>query len=516
VENTAAAIKKILIVGGGIVGWMAAAYLNRMIGGLGCTISVLESIKLETSAVGEASDPALVRFLRDLRIDEARFMVATSATFQLGTHFLDWSADSFWHAFGLCGGTINNIELFHYWLRSIRAGRQEAPYTSYSLQALLAQQGKSPRTAQPGPSPIVERGEYAFHLDTTAGADFLRELAVAEGVHQLFDDVRDVVCVGERIENVKTRSGRSLSADLYLDCTSEGLLVEKGLGDPWISWSELFLCDRVVMLPLPRNPALPPHVRLTALSAGWMSEVPLIHRVAGSYVYASALLSEDAALRELLARASPERACTTEPRRARLRPGRRTSFWVGNCVALGPAAGSIESLEAVDQLLVQRELALLVELFPSPSPSLPPGGDASGRTGEGVLRRCFNERIAVNHDMVRDFLLLHYALSRRAAEPFWRDQRQVALPRTLEDLIALHDENGWIAPEMQRLIPESSYHQIFAGNNRMPRRESAIAAALSFDRVESIMAQMRSQNERWVNKLPDHRELMEKLHRPPV
>src|SRR5438105_4976467 len=101
-------VKNILIVGGGIVGWMAAAFLNRTLRGAGCSVTLVESIKLETSAVGEATLPTLVKFLRGFRIDETRLMQQCSATYKLGTRYVNWMRDGqeFWHPHGLAGGTI--------------------------------------------------------------------------------------------------------------------------------------------------------------------------------------------------------------------------------------------------------------------------------------------------------------------------------------------------------------------------------------------------------------------------
>jgi tryptophan halogenase len=496
-------VKNILIVGGGAAGWMAAAYLNRMLRGAGCAVTLVESVKLETSGVGEATLPSLVRFLRGLRIDETKLMQQCSATYRLGTRFVGWVRDGheFWHPHGLAGGTINDIDLFHYWLKGLRAGGPEGDYASYCLNALLAARDQAPRPVG-GPSPVIETGAYGYHLDPATFADFFRELAVSEEVDHLFDDVRRVVTDGAgRVLHVETTSGRELTADLFIDCTAGGALIEQGLGDPWVDWSSVLLCDRAVVLPLPRDPRVPPYTCVTALSAGWMWQVPLSDRVGCGYAYAGARSADDAALRELVARASPHRAAAGEPRFLRLRAGRRQQFWRNNCVALGSAAACLEPLEATDTFLVQKSLELLFAYFPD-------------KTFNGALRRSYNQRLAGLCDKVRDFVLLHYLLNDRAEGPFWRDSRGVAVPESLQAVIDLHAENGLV--ELGSVFPEASYHHLFAAAGRLPRRPLTAAGAADFTRVVEILHRIRAQNDEWLARLPSHRELMEVIHRPLV
>lgn len=483
---------------------MTAAYLNRVLRGTGLTITLVESVKLGTIGVGEATVPAIVKFLRELKINEEEFMRQCSATYKLGSKFGDGTPDChYWHPFGLCGGTINNLDLFHFWFKSVRAGHGQDAYSSYSLQALLAERDQAPRAPR-GPSPIMESGAYAYHLDGAAFADLVREIATAEGVNHLFDDVKGVV-LGESglIERVETTSGRTLPADLFIDCSGE--VIERGLGDPWLSWSDLLLCDRMVVLPLPRDGRMPPYTRVTALDAGWMLQVPLSHRVGCGYVYSSAHLADDAAARELVARASPARAAAAEPRYLKLRTGRRTNFWLKNCLAVGPAAGSLEPLETTDMLLIQRAVELLIDYFPDQSCN-------------GVLVQAYNRKMTVLHERVRDFLLLHYLLAGLAGEEkrFWRDSKSIAVPESLRTVMELHDEAGIVEAETTTVFPETSYHHLFAGSNRLPRRILPAADALDFTKVCDILGKMKAQNDDWLAKLPPHRELMDTIHRPPV
>jgi tryptophan 7-halogenase len=247
VDEAGNSINRILIVGGGTAGWMAAAYLRRR---THCPVTLVESPDVGTIGVGEATIPALVDWIRGMQIDEDTFLRRCHGTSKLGIRFLNWirPGHCYWHPFGLCGGHIDGIDLIHFWLKRRRAGRTDRDYTHYSLQTLLAEQGKAHRLLG-GPA-LAEN--YAYHLDAGDFAAFLRELATGEGVEHLLDNVRNVV-VNERghIERVETER-HALTADLYLDCTGfRALLIERALGDPFVDWSHYLLCDRAVVLRLP-------------------------------------------------------------------------------------------------------------------------------------------------------------------------------------------------------------------------------------------------------------------------
>jgi tryptophan halogenase len=497
-------LHRVVIVGGGAAGWTAALFLNRLLRATGCAVSLVESVKTETQGVGEGTLPDFSGFLREMRMDEARFMQQCSATYKLATRLADWgqAGSAYWLPYGFCGGLINDMDLFHFWLKAARLGRDESAYASYSLQALVAERDLAPRAAQ-GPSPIMESGAFGYHLDTAGFADFIREIAVAEGVHHLFDELTGVQFGdGGDVTHLTTKAGRAVAGDLFLDCTG-GDLIGAQLGDPWADWSAYFPCDRAVLLPAPRDPRMPSYTQVTAAEAGWVWQVPISHRVGCGYAYASRHLGADEATRQLIARVGNRKAAAAAPRHVKLRAGRRTHFWVKNCIALGSAAGECESLEGAAGALLLRGLKLLAELLP-------------GRTGHPALRDAYNREMAALHDHARDFLLLPYALSSRADTPFWRDVRETTFPDSVTEIIALHGENGTVRPPANPIFRETAYHHVFAGNGRLPRRIAAAADALDFAKVEPILAGMKAQNAQWLAKFPSHKELMDQIHRPPV
>jgi Tryptophan halogenase len=105
-------IRKIVIVGGGAAGWMAAAMFAKVFGELPYDITVVESSEIGTVGVGEATIPSIQMFNKVLDLDEDEFVRATNATFKLGVKFIDWrqAGHSYFHPFGFFGKDMDGKE----------------------------------------------------------------------------------------------------------------------------------------------------------------------------------------------------------------------------------------------------------------------------------------------------------------------------------------------------------------------------------------------------------------------
>ena len=58
-----------------------------------------------------------MKFVRNNKLNEEEFMRECYATYKLAIRFVDWIhlGKEYWHPFGLCGGRIDGLDLFHYY-----------------------------------------------------------------------------------------------------------------------------------------------------------------------------------------------------------------------------------------------------------------------------------------------------------------------------------------------------------------------------------------------------------------
>ncbi len=502
-------IKNILIVGGGSAGWITAAFLNRFLDPARCSITLVESETVGTIGVGEATVPPLVPLLRMLGIAEDDFLRQCHATYKLGIKFIDWNRggqvdgkDEIWHPFGSIGAPlIENLPLFHLWLRDKRAGVDDSRYTDYSLQALLGEMDRAPRSMKEE-SIVTQQGAYAYHLDARAFADYLSRLSIGRGVRHITDDVTAVPLDARGfIRYVDTVDHGKLGADLYIDCTGfAALLIEKALADPHVDWSNHLFCDRAVVMPLPREGAMPPYTQATALSAGWAWKIPLSHRTGSGYVYSSRFVSDDAAARELIAHTgmNPDDAA---PAKIHMKVGRRSNFWVKNCLSIGLSAGFLEPLESTGLFLIQKGVELLLDHFPDTQ-------------FNGTLIRSYNAQMGSEYEQVRDFIVLHYLLNRREDSEFWKANREAAPPGSLASTLDFYQETGLLDWSNPTLFREPSFYAIASGFGRLPRTYHAMADQVDVAKSRASLAQVKVKNLALARSLPDHRALIEAINSP--
>ncbi|WP_324261433.1 tryptophan halogenase family protein [Altererythrobacter sp. H2] len=494
------AIEKIVIVGGGTAGWMAAAALSRIVGARGVTITLIESEEIGTVGVGEATIPPFVEFNNLLGIDEREMMAACQASFKLGIQFVNWGqvGDSYIHPFGAYGYHMGGIAFHQIWHRFREMG-DKRPIQAFNLETMAAYFGKFSRTedyAREDLPPI----NYAYHIDATRYARYLRSYAEQRGVVRREGRVADVTLDAESgyVASVTMADESVIPGDLFVDCSGfRGLLIEQALETGYEDWRHYLPCDRAVALPCEREDGSgpPPFTRATAHSAGWQWCVPLQRRNGNGHVYCSEHMSDDEAHGILVSNLAGKPAA--EPNFLRFITGRRKKFWNRNVVALGLAAGFMEPLESTSIHLVHTGINKLIALL-----------SLDGITQAQI--DAFNRLTTKEYLRIRDFLILHYNATERTDSPFWNHVRTMPVPDTLTEKVELFRANGQIFREEDELFTETSWAAVMMGQRIAMGGHNAIADKIAGPDLKKELDEMESSIRYLVQHMPTHAAYLDK------
>ncbi|WP_109806250.1 tryptophan halogenase family protein [Sphingosinithalassobacter portus] len=478
-------LRRVVIAGGGTAGWMAAAAIARVLGSA-VDVTLVESDAIGTVGVGESTIPPLVAYNRLLGINEADFMRATNATFKLGINFEGWrnGTDSYFHSFGITGKDHWSAGFQHFWRYGRERGHDQ-PYADYCLELGAAMAGKFAHLPDNGLN-------YAYQLDATAYARFLRNMAEGDGTTRIEGRIAQVELDGESgdIAALTLDSGQRIEGDLFLDCTGfRALLIEGALHAGFDDWTHWLPCDAAIAVQTENVRPPIPYTRAMAHDAGWQWRIPLQHRTGNGLVYCSRYLSQDAALERLLG--NIEGKPLTEPNKLRFTTGARRRQWHRNCVAIGLSGGFMEPLESTSIHLIQRAVLRLIRMMPLDRIS--PRDIAE-----------FNDQQHVDMVQIRDFLILHYKVTERDDSAFWRQCRDMEIPDTLTQKIELFRETGRVFRRNEELFAENSWVQVMLGQGIVPQSHHPIAEKLNDEELASLLSNLRDLVTRTVSGLPDH------------
>ncbi|GGW78147.1 tryptophan halogenase family protein [Alteromonas halophila] len=483
--------QRIVIAGGGTAGWMAAAAFTRILGRQ-VEVTLIESSEIGTVGVGEATIPTLVFFHKLLKVNEQEFMKATNATFKLGINFEDWKElnHAYLHAFGVTGKDCWAAGFQDFWLRGLNEGLS-TDFGDYCLERKAAEAGRFAHLPKNGLN-------YAYHIDATRYADFLRSLAEHEGLRRIDAKITDVSLreADGFIESLTLDDGQVIEGDMFIDCTGfRGLLIEKALHTGYEDWSHWLPCDSAVAVQTASTGDPLPYTRCTAHDAGWQWRIPLQNRVGNGMVFCSNYKSDDDVINTLLQRVDGEPL--NDPRVIHFRTGRRRKQWNRNCVALGLSSGFLEPLESTSIHLIQQGIVRFLRMFPT-----------NGVVPEDVAE--YNRQVDFDIEHIRDFIILHYHVTNRNDSPFWRHCRQMDVPDSLRHRIDLFTKSGRVFREGSELF-DDSWQQVMIGQGLMPGSYHPIVDTMSRQELEILLGQIREQIDRTVDKLPPHQDYLNRF-----
>jgi tryptophan halogenase len=491
-----AQLRSILIAGGGTAGWMAAAALSAAFKPHQCRIVLVESDEIGTVGVGEATIPPIQLFNKILGVDECEFVRETQGTFKLGIEFVGWLRDGerYFHPFGRYGDDFGLTPFHQQWLRAQGLG-STTPLDAWSLNYQAAYRGKF-EIPTPQSGRVFSTFSYAYHFDASLYARYLRGLAESRGVARIEGKIAEVVLRPENgfVERLTLADGRSLDADLFLDCTGFRGLITEALDTGYEDWTRWLPCDRALAVPCARVADPEPFTRSTARAAGWQWRIPLQHRTGNGQVYCSGAISDEAVHASLMA--NLDGAPEADPRQLRFTTGRRRKAWNRNCIALGLASGFLEPLESTSIHLIQTGISRLLSWFPD-------------RNFDPLLATEYNRLVDAEMESIRDFLVLHYQANQRD-EPFWRQCRAMAIPDTLAAKIEMFRANGRLIEREHELFHPPSWLAVLLGQGVHPAAHDPLADTIAPQELAAILGGMRQVIDQTVDRMPTHQQFIER------
>ncbi|HSG40459.1 MAG TPA: tryptophan 7-halogenase, partial [Thermoanaerobaculia bacterium] len=279
---------------------MTAAHVKKALPGM--EVTLIESANIKTIGVGEGTFSTVKLFFDFLGLEEKDWMPHCNATYKLGIKYVNWRAEGghFFHPFQRYE-VVEGFNMGEWWLK-LKKEQEPFDYACFTIPAMCDAKS-SPRYLDDrvfddkvqeyfqvdsrGKKNILAEHKvqypYAYHFDAGLLARFLEDHAVERGVRRLVDDVTEVRLREDgAIDHLVTQEHGEIRGDLYVDCTGfRGLLINQALGEPFESFSDSLLCDRAIAMQIPRDVkthGIDPFTQATALSSGWVWNVPLYGR----------------------------------------------------------------------------------------------------------------------------------------------------------------------------------------------------------------------------------------------
>ncbi|MDB5703409.1 MAG: tryptophan halogenase [Sphingomonas bacterium] len=474
-----ARLRSIVVVGGGVTGWMAAAALAPFTRS-GMRVTLIDCAVDEVGA--QATLPAHRDFHTLMGIDEHDMLASAGGTMRLGAGFTDpVRRAAYVHAFGDFGLEVGGVAFYQLWLRAHAAG-QGIDLDDYSLAAIAAKMGRFARPAADKRAMM----DYGYHLETAAYAAYLRSQALAQGVACEAGEIASVALDSESglIAAVVLHDGRSIPGDFFVDCSgARAALIGGALGEPFEDWSAWFPCDREVRAESAVLADLPPLTTVSAYGSGWQRRLPLQRMTWHGRSFIAGETSDDAAL--------AGQNIINEPRFAALRAGKRRRLWARNCAAIGAAGVSIEPIEAGELDLAHVGILALLSLMPD-------------RDGSMVEADEFERRMTGEIQELRDLTLLH-RVSMEGDKPILRVAGEIVpLPDSLAHRVELFRGRGRLQPRDNAAFGPADWLAVLLGRAILPVSWDPLADAIDVPRAQQNFLRLAGLFRQSAETMPGH------------
>ncbi len=476
-SNHSLPVKRVLVLGGGSAGFLAAAALKIKCPEL--DVVVLRSLKMGVIGVGEGTIPSVVHFLhRYLGIDSTEFHQEVHPAIKLGIQYLWGPRPRFHYTFSA------QLSSPHPELPLARGYYCQDNFDYADLNSALMATGKV-CLRRPDGHPRFNPN-FAYHLENKRFVGYLESLADKLKISKIDDILVGVDQDEHGIIGLRLDSGQTEKADLYVDCSGfQSELLGKALAEPFVSFEDALYCNRAIVGGWARtDEPYYPFTTAETMTSGWCWQIEHDDLVNRGYVYSPDFISDEEAEREFRDK-NPK---ITRTHIVRFKAGVYRRTWVKNVVAIGNAAGFVEPLEATAIGIICDAAFHLCTAIRT----------ANYFVGQ-MQREIFNRVTYDNWIIVRDFLAIHYRFNSRLQTPFWKACQESVPVGTADEIVNLYRDVGpdlsLLASELKRNFFTAEGYLAMLVGQKVPYRDSdrvPNGQARIWDRFRSRLHQLAS------------------------
>ena len=404
-------MNRIVIVGGGTSGWMAAISLAAYLPD--ARITVIEPSSIGPIGVGESVTGVVQRFVSNPRhgLSLGGLFRNADATLKVGVWYRDWAGVPSEYLTPIDNPTNVFIHSYPQDLEDFFALATMVDVKIGETQ-LHGPMMRSNRVDFVRDDQGNVRNEYSMascHVDAIKLAKWFKSEATGrDRVTHIDDCVVGYEFDGDSgfVKSVRLERGDVIEGDFFLDCSGFGrVLFEKAYSPEWEDYSSYIKVDSAIVRFADHSPTvdIPSFTSSHAMKNGWAWKIPTQSRLGNGYVYSSKYVDDD--------QAAAEFGVDTDV--IRFKPGKFRCQWIKNVCAIGSAGGFLEPLEATTIHTISVQIQALAELFLS----------NYSRDAADVLSKQFNGMMDQMYTDFVDFISFHYHTGRSDSE-FWRDYQK--------------------------------------------------------------------------------------------
>jgi flavin-dependent dehydrogenase len=412
---------KIIIVGGGTAGWLAALFLKK-INGKSRDITVIESSKIGIVGAGEGSTGIMSDIIQNrmwnFDCNEDDFLKFTGSTPNLGIKNKHWK-DTTSEYFGPIDASPTSGQLLDYIQLHVIA-KQLKIHTS-TRNGILLENGKSTffnrdtniqKTSSIQGNAIsgaFSLNSHAYHFDAHKVGKYFKTVCEKDSVKHI-DAIVQKVNINEQgnVDSVLLDSGETITGDFFVDASGfNRLILEKAYGIKWKSYKEHLPVNTAMpfILPHENEKDIDNFTTAWAQKNGWMWQIPTADRIGCGYVFCDEFTSHEDAQKEIESVLKRE----IDPIRfLKFDTGRMEKLWHKNVLTVGLAAAFAEPLEATSIHTTICQLYSFCTGYFVDNDSI----------NDGNINQ-YNSMMGKMYDDMRDFLVIHYMGGRTDSE-FWK------------------------------------------------------------------------------------------------